>query len=119
MVGARSHQVSRVGGEGAVPDPALVSVERRLEREGVGVAVGGAGQVVLHGDVVRLRGVDGPDPGRVVGTARGEVAHVGGEQHAGDVGLVGDEGADGDKRGDFAALDHAPDVDFALGKSVC
>ena len=43
-----------------------------------------------------------------------EVAHVGGEEHAGDVGCVGREGADGDQGGDVAVLLQLPDVDVAL-----
>lgn len=54
VVGAGGDEIGGVCAEGAVPDPALVAVERRLEREGVGVAVGGSGQLVLGGDVVRL-----------------------------------------------------------------
>ena len=115
MVGACSHQVSTIGTEGAIPDPALVAMQGGLEREGVGVAVVGAWEVVLQCDVVRLRSVQRPDAGRVVCTAGGEMSDVGREEHAGDVGLVGEEGANGNEGGDFSALDHAPDVYFALG----
>lgn len=63
---------------------------------------------------MRLRGVDGPDAGCVVGGAGGEVPDVGGEEDACDVGVVGYEFAYGHDGGDVAALDHAPDVDVAL-----
>jgi len=57
---------------------------------------------------------DGPDSRVVVGAAGREVADVGGEEHARDVGCVGGEGADGDEGGDIAVLDQFPDVDVAL-----
>lgn len=97
MVRARGNQIRRIGAESAVPNPALVAMESGLEGESIGVTV--SGQHVLGRGIVRLRGVDGPDAGRVVGGASGEMAHVGGEQHAGDVGVVGDEFAHGDERG--------------------
>jgi len=50
----------------------------------------------------------------VVGAAGGEVADVGGEEHARDVGRMGGEGADGHEGGDVAVLDQFPDVDVAL-----
>lgn len=59
-------------------------------------------------------GDDGPDSRVVVGAAGGEVADVGGEEHAGDVGCVGGEGAHRDEGGDVAVLDQFPDVDIAL-----
>lgn len=65
-------------------------------------------------DVVWGGGVDGPDSSVVVGGAGGEVADVGADENAGDVGVVGLEGGDGDQGGDVAVLDHAPDVDVAL-----
>ena len=40
VVRARGDEVGRVGAEGAVPHPALVAVQRRLERQRVLVAVG-------------------------------------------------------------------------------
>ena len=43
-----------------------------------------------------------------------EVTHVWGEEHAGYVGCVGREGADGDQGGDVAVLLQLPDVDVAL-----
>lgn len=69
MVGASSHQVGRVGAKSAVPNPSLMAMQRRLKREGIRIAVCGAGKLVLRRDVVRLRGVDGPDAGCVVGGA--------------------------------------------------
>ena len=78
VVRARRDEVGRVGAKGAVPDPALVAGQRGLEREGVGVTLGGgSGQV--WGCLVRVRLVDGPDACRVVGAAGGEVADVRGE----------------------------------------
>ena len=65
-------------------------------------------------DVVRSAGVNGPDSSVVVGGAGGQVADVRADQHAGDVGVVGLEGGDGDEGGDVAVLDHSPDVDVAL-----
>ena len=59
-------------------------------------------------------GVDGPDAGVVVGATGAEVADVGGEEDAGDVGVVGFEGGYGNERGDVAVLEHPPDVDIAL-----
>lgn len=43
------------------------------------------------------------------------MAHVRGEEDARYVGCVGNEFADGEDGGGVAALDHAPDVDVALG----
>ena len=60
--------------------------------------------------------IDGPNAGVVVGAAGAEVADIGGEEHARDVGGVGLEGSDGDEGGDVAVLEHAPDVDVALSK---
>jgi hypothetical protein len=51
----------------------------------------------------------------MVGAARRQMAHVWGEEDAGYVGCVGEEFADGDEGGYVGALDHAPDVDVALG----
>lgn len=118
VVAAGSHQVGAVGAKGAVPDPALVAVQGGLEREGGRVAVGGGGQGVAGLDVVGRGEVDGPDARGVVGGAGGEVAHVWGQQDAGDVGVVGEELADGDDGGEVAAHDHFPDVDVALGVLV-
>lgn len=114
MVGACSHQVSTISAEGAVPDPALMAMQSGLEWEGVGVAIVGAREIVLQCDIVRLGGVKRPDTSRVICAAGGKMPDIRGEQHASDVGLVGEKGADGDERGDLGALDHAPDVDFAL-----
>lgn len=55
------HQIRGIRTERAVPDPALVAVQRGLEREGGGVALGGGGERVAGGDVVRRGQVDGPD----------------------------------------------------------
>lgn len=114
VVGARSHQISTIGTKSTIPNPTLVAVKRRLKRKGIRVAIGRARKVVLRCDVMRLRGVERPDAGGVVGRARGEVAYVGREENAGDVGLVCKKGTDRDEGGDFGALNHAPDVDLAL-----
>lgn len=58
--------------------------------------------------------VDAPDAGVVIGAAGGEVADVGGEEHAGYVGCVGLEGGYSDERGDVAVLEHAPHIDVSL-----
>ena len=83
MVGASSNQVSRVGREGAVPHPALVTRERLLQGVGLGLGLGGVGVVVGGLDVAHL-----PDLGRVVGAARRQLLDVGREQDARDVLLV-------------------------------
>jgi hypothetical protein len=113
MITTRRDQVRRVCAKRAVPDPSLVAAQRRLEREGVGIAICGGGSEVGRG-LVRVRLVDGPDAGGVVGAAGSEVADVRGEEDVGDVGSVSEELADGDEGGDVGALDHAPDVDVAL-----
>lgn len=46
------------------------------------------------------------------------MTHIGREQDACDIGLMGDELADGDQGGDVLALDHAPDVDVTLSLSL-
>jgi hypothetical protein len=107
-------QIRAVCTEGAVPDPALVAVQRGLERESRGVAFGRRGQVVAWLQIVRHRSVEGPDAGGVVGGTSREVADVGGEEDAGDVGSMGSELAYGDDGGGVVALDHAPDIDVAL-----
>lgn len=67
MVRARSHKIGAVGTERAVPDPALVSMQCRLERESSRVAVCSGRQIVAGRHVVRSARVDGPDAGRVIG----------------------------------------------------
>ena len=89
MITTRGNQIRAVGAERAVPHPSLVSMQRRLEREGGGIALCCAGQGVAGLNVVRGREVDGPDARGVIGGAGCQVAHVGGEQDAGDVGVVG------------------------------
>jgi len=86
--------------------------------DAVGYVLGGGGwgrHAVEGGGGGGCRvGDDGPDSRVVVGAAGGEVADVRGEEHAGDVGCVGGEGADGDEGGDVAVLDQFPNVDVAL-----
>lgn len=115
MIAARGDQIRAIGAERAVPDPSLVAVQRGLEREGRWVALRGGGEGVAGLDVVRRGEVDGPDAGGVIGGAGREVAHVGREKDARDVGVVGKELADGNYTGQVAAHDHFPDVDIALG----
>jgi len=81
---------------------------------------GGRGWHAVEGGGRRGGGVgdDAPYPRVVVGAAGGEVADVGGEEYARDVGGVGGEGADGDEGGDVAVLDQFPDVDVALRMRV-
>lgn len=118
MVAARRDEVGAICTKRAVPDPALVAVQGGLKREGGGVALGSGGQIVAGLQVVGHRGVEGPDAGRVVGRAGREVAHVGGEEYAGDVSAVGGEFADGDYGRGVVSLNHAPYVDVALGGIV-
>lgn len=114
VIRARGNQVRRVCAERAVPDPTLVAVQGSLQREGVGVAIRSARKLVLRRDVVWGIRVQRPDAGSVVGRTGGEVADIGREKDAGNVGLVSYELADGDERRDISALNHAPDVDVAL-----
>lgn len=111
MVGASSNQVSRVGREGAVPHPALVTRERLLQGVGLGLGLGGVGVVVGGLDVAHL-----PDLGRVVGAARRQLLNVRREQDAGDVFLVGVEMRDGDQLRALEVLDELPDEYVALRK---
>lgn len=114
VVTTRCDQVRAIRTECAVPDPALVAMERRLQRKGGRVALRSIGEIVARLQVVRHGGIEGPDSGCVVGAAGCEVADVGREEDARDVGAVGGEFADGDNGGGVVALDHAPDVDVTL-----
>jgi hypothetical protein len=69
MITTRRHKIRAIGAKRAVPDPALVTLQRRLEREGGGVALRGGRQVVAWCCVVRQREIDGPYARRVVGGA--------------------------------------------------
>lgn len=111
-----SDEIRAVSTESAVPDPALVAVQGSLEREGGGVAFRGGGQGVAGLYVVGRGEVDAPDARGVVRGAGGEVPDVWREEDAGDVGVVGEELADGDDGGQVATHDHFPDVDVALGR---
>jgi len=90
-----------------------MAMQGRLEREGIGMTIGGR-EAILTSDVVRRCRIDGPDPSGVVGGAGCEVADVGGKQDAVDVLVVGQKASNRDEGGDVAVLDHAPDVDVAL-----
>lgn len=94
MIAAGSDQIRAIGTKGAVPDPPLVPMQRRLQG--------------------KLFFVNTPDFGGVVGGAGGEVAYVGREEDARYVFCVGLELADGDELGNVAVLDHAPDVAVSL-----
>lgn len=106
MVRAGRHQVGRVRAEGAVPDPALVARQRRLERERLRLAL-----LVQLGGLV---GVHLPDLGGVVGGAGRELLDVGREEDARDALLVGGEVRDGLQFGTVEGLDQGPDEDVAL-----
>ena len=116
VITARSNQVRAVSTKSAVPYPALVAVQGGLEREGGGVAFRGSGEGVAGLYVVGGGEVDAPNARGVVRGAGGEVPDVWREEDAGDVGVVGEEFADGDDGGQVAAHDHFPDVDVALGR---
>lgn len=64
VIRASRDQVRRVGRESAVPHPALMAMQGRLEREGVGME--GRGGLVVGGRV-RNGKIGGPDPSGVVG----------------------------------------------------
>lgn len=108
VIRARRHEVGRVGAKGAVPDPALVSRERRLEGQRLG-PLAGLGRAVL----------DLPNLGRVVGAARGQLLDVGREQDAGNVLLVGGKVRHGHHAGAVVFLLNLPDEDVALARPSC
>ena len=110
VVRARGDEIRRVGGECAVPDPALVLSECGLERVRV------CGQPV---HLTRLDVADLPYLGGVVCGAGGELLDVRGEEDARDVLLVG---AELGHRVDICAvlvrvLGEFPDEDVALERS--
>lgn len=94
MIATRRDQIRAIGTKSAVPDPPLVSVQRRLQ--------------------CKLFFVDAPDLGSVIGGAGGKVTNVRGEEDARYVFCVGLELTDGDKLGDVTVLDHAPNIAVAL-----
>ena len=96
VVRARGYEVRRVGGEGAVPHPALVAREGGLE------AVGARRRRVVR--VARLHVPHLPNLGGVVGGAGGELLHVWGEEYAGDILLVSVELGDGEDAGALEGL---------------
>ena len=64
--------------------------------------------------VVLVDGAHFPDLGRVVGGACGELAHVGGEQDASDVGGVCGEVSDWNQLRGLVVLDELPDENVSL-----
>lgn len=106
VVRAGRHQVGRVGAEGAVPDPALVAGEGRLERVWLGLRVRGGLDVL-----------DLPYLGRVVGAARRQLLDVWGEQDARDALLVRAEMRDWHQLGAVKVLDKVPYKHVALSMS--
>jgi hypothetical protein len=114
MVATRRHQIRTVRTEGAVPHPALVTVQGGLEGKGSRVALSCGWQLVPWLEVVWRGGVEGPDACGVVGAAGCEVSDVGRQQHACDVSAVGGEFAYGDNGRGVVALDHSPDIYISL-----
>ena len=94
MIRACGHQIRTICAEGTIPHPALMCRQRSLKRKCPRLSFGG--QVLVALDVVRSRGINGPDSSVVVGRTSGEVADVGREEDAGYVGGMGLEGGYGD-----------------------
>lgn len=65
MIRARRHQVRGISTKGTVPDPTLMALQRRLERERVDMTVSGR-KVISTGGIVRSGWIDGPYPCGVV-----------------------------------------------------
>lgn len=91
--------------------------QARLQRKSVGVSL--SRETFIAFDIVRSRGVDGPDTSIVIGTAGRKVANIGGEEYARYIGYVGLELGDGYEVGFLTAvwvqfLVDAPDVDVTL-----
>lgn len=103
VVGTGRHQVGRIGAERAVPDPALVAREGGLERERLRLLVGG-----------RLKVLDLPDAGGVVGAAGCELLDVGREENARDVLLVRIEVGYRKELGSVVGLEQLPHEYVAL-----
>lgn len=102
MVRAGRDQVRTIGTECTVPDPPLMSRERRLERQG---------RLLIAGLEI---GTDLPYLGRVVGRACRQLLDVRRQEDAGDVFLVGGEGGDGVEFGPVVGLDQLPEEYVAL-----
>ena len=88
MVRTGRHQIRGISTERTIPDPALMALQGRLERERVDMTVG-SWKIVRMGRVVRSGWIDGPDPRGVIGGAGRKVADVGGKQDAVDVSVMG------------------------------
>ena len=121
MVTASRNQIRTISTKSTIPHPALMGFQARFQWESIGISL--SRETFIAFDVVRSRGVDGPDADVVVSTAGCEVAHVWREEHTRQVGFVGLELGDGDEVGFLAAvwvhlLVDAPDVDVALVGTV-
>jgi hypothetical protein len=116
MVRACGDQVRGIGRESAIPNPALVTGEGRLQLERNGRSWLGAGSRGLRvdGGVRNL-----PDLGGVVGGAGGQVLDVWGEEDASNVLGMGLEVGDRDERGLLTVLNKVPDENVALGRISC
>lgn len=108
VIGARGDQVGRVCAERAVPDPALVTGEGRLE----GVRLGRLVILVNGRDVL-----DFPDLGRVICATGRKLLDVGGEEDARDVLLVGGKLGYWQELGAVEGLDELPNENVALTES--
>lgn len=80
VVAARGDEVRRVGGERAIPHPALVARQRALEFEGPRL-----GRRLARCRHHRLQVLDLPNLGRVVGAACCQVLDIGREENSRDV----------------------------------
>jgi len=126
VITARSNQIRTIGTEGAIPNPALVASQSRLQRKALctlaaffsvlnsgSIGIRQAERVVVGVERQVVERRRSPDAGSVVGRASSQLADVGGQQHTRDVGVVSGELADGDEAGDVAVEQHAPDEDAA------
>lgn len=103
VVGAGRDEVSRVGAEGAVPDPPLVTRQGGLEGEGLGLLVMG-----------RLEILHLPDARGVVGAAGRELLHVWRQEDTSNILLVRVEVRHGQELRAVVSLEELPDKDVSL-----
>lgn len=106
MIRASGDEVSRVGAKGAVPDPALMAGQSRLEGERVRIAI-----VVQLGC---LLDIDLPNLGGVIRRTGGQLLDVGREEDARDVVFVRGEVRDGLQLSAVEVLDQGPNKDVTL-----